>query len=120
MFHRGDVVGNLGDVVQGSTAGGVVLEEQEFREGGLGALDLGREDRFLSHVGVEEKLGIGEQAGDSREAAEGDPGALSHALEGAVPLERRRWGQRIGHEGETGFADEGNGGFGAAGTSFHN
>ena len=120
VLHRGDVVGHLGDVVQRGAAGGVVFEEQEFGEGGLRAFDLGREDGFLAHVGVEEELGVGEQSGDAGEPAEGDAGALGHALEGAIPLERRRRRQRLGHKGETGFADKGNGGFGAVGTSFHN
>ena len=41
MLHGGDVVGDLGDVVERCAGGCIVFEEEEFRKGGLRALDLG-------------------------------------------------------------------------------
>ena len=65
-------------------------------------------------------MGIGEQPGDTREAAERDAGTLDHAMQGTIPLEGWFGRQSMGHEGETGFVDKGDGIFCAGGTSFHN
>ena len=54
MVHGGNVVRNLADIVQWNAGRFLGFEEQQIRQGGLGALDLGGQHRFLADVHVKE------------------------------------------------------------------
>jgi hypothetical protein len=116
VVHRGDVVGDLLDVVEGDAGGGLVFEEQEFREGRLRAFDLGREQCLFADVTVEKEVGIRQKAGDAAESTKGNAGPLE---EEGTPRCRRVGRQRMGHEGETGLADHADRLFVAGGTALH-
>lgn len=55
VFNRRDVVGNLGDVVEGDLRNFVVLEQQQVGEGGLRALDLRRQQSLFADLHVEKE-----------------------------------------------------------------
>jgi hypothetical protein len=71
-----DVVRHLLHVVERHAGSRVGFEEQQVGERRLRALDLGREHRFLAHVGVEKECGLRQQEGDSIEPADGHRGLV--------------------------------------------
>jgi hypothetical protein len=103
----GNVVGHLDNVVQGHTGRLLQLEEEQVRQGRLGPLDLGGEDRFLADVAVEEEVGIREECREGVEPAERQQGLLLEHRQRAVELERRLGRQRLGQEGPNGLAPHG-------------
>ena len=93
------VAGDLDHVVERNAGCFLQLEQQQIGEGRLGALDLGGEHGLAPHVGVEEQLGIGQQGGDTIQAAAGQQRLLVQGLQGSSQHHRRLRGQRRRHEG---------------------
>ena len=79
VLQRSHVVGDLDHVVEGHAGRLVQLEEQQVREGGLRALDLGGEHCLLAHVGVEEERRVRQQRGDAVQPAAREEERLSPA-----------------------------------------
>lgn len=99
VFQGGHVAGHLHHIIEGNPGSLRQLEQQQIREGGLGALDLAGEQGFAADVGVDEKVGIGEQAGNAIEAPSGQESAIVEGLTQSAQLERGLGWQRIRHEG---------------------
>ena len=78
--ERGNVVRGFLCVLAQRLGRRVVLEEQQVRERGLGALDLRGEHGLLAHVHVEQAVGL-EGGGDALEPAEGPSRGLAQALQ---------------------------------------
>ena len=74
--QRRDVVRHLDDVVERHAGRLLELEEQQVRQGRLGPLDLGREDRLLADVAVEEEVGVRQERREAVEPAERQEGLL--------------------------------------------
>jgi hypothetical protein len=86
---------------------------------GLRALDLRGEHGLAADVGVEEKLGIGEQGAHAVKPAEGKGGTFQQALPVSGKVERRLRRQRNRHEGTHRFATGGGGFVVAGGVAIH-
>src|SRR5688572_1688484 len=56
MVERPDIVRDLDHVLQGNAGRLLQLEEEEIRERGLRALDLGGEHRLPAHIRVEKEV----------------------------------------------------------------
>ena len=89
MLQSQDIVGDLDHVVEGSAGGVIEFKEQEVRERGLGALDLGRQHSFLTNVGVKEELRVGQHIRDAIKPSERKVRAIQLARKGTGNLERR-------------------------------
>jgi hypothetical protein len=61
VFERRHVTRNLRHIIERHSRRLLQLKQQEVRQGRLGALDLGGEQGFPPHVGVEKQLGIGKK-----------------------------------------------------------
>jgi hypothetical protein len=81
VVERGDVVGDLGYVVQRHARRFIQLEEEQIRERRLRPLDLGGEHRFLSDVGVEEERLVREQRGDAVQPTDRQDGPFEQRLQ---------------------------------------
>jgi hypothetical protein len=78
MLQSRHIVGHLHHIVQRCAWSLFQLEQQEIGKGRLGALDLRRKHGFLPHVGVKEKMRIGQQSGDAVEAPESPKRDISY------------------------------------------
>ena len=119
VFQRGDVVGDLGDVVERYAGRLVELEHQQIGQRGLCAFDLAGEHGLAPHVGVEEKIGLGQQRGDGIQPSAGEQRTFEQALARTGQLDGgcRRQGRR--HKGAYRLARHGGGGVCSRGSALH-
>ena len=103
VFQRRHVAGHLHHIIEKNPGSLRQLEEQQIRQGGLGALDLAGEQGFAADVGVEEQVGIGKQACHAIEAPTGQEGAIVQGQPQPAQLERGLGWQRIRYEGPDGL-----------------
>jgi hypothetical protein len=94
MLQSRDVAGDLHHVIEGNARRHLQFKEEQVRERGLGAFDLGGEQGLATHVGVEEQLRIGKQGRGSIEAAAGQRRPIVQRLQRTLQQHRR-----IGRQG---------------------
>jgi hypothetical protein len=98
VVHRSDVVERFAGVVLRNAWGGVVLEQQQVRQRGLGALDLRREDSLLADICVEELIRVREQQGHPAQSPKRLVGTVEQALQTRCDVERWAGWKRMGDE----------------------
>jgi hypothetical protein len=98
MLQACHIAGDLDDVVKRNAGCFLQLEQQQIGQRRLGALDLGGEQGLAPQVGVEEQIGIGQQGGDTIQAATGQQRLLVQGLKGSSQHHWRIRGQRRRHE----------------------
>ena len=98
VVHRGDVVRGLLDVLSWNARCGLVLEQKKVCQRGLGSFDLRRQNCLLTHIGVQELVGIREQQCDAVKPAERLVCSIEQGLRRDIDFERRTWRQRSGVE----------------------
>jgi hypothetical protein len=99
VFESGDVVGDLGHIVQRNTRRFLQFEQQQVGKRRLRAFDLRRKHCLLPHVGVEKQLSAWQEGGDTVQPTEGEQGAVQALTERGLDGEWRLGRQVPGHEG---------------------
>jgi hypothetical protein len=70
MIERGDVIGDLRDVVEGNPRRLFHFKQEEIGKRRLRPFDLGRKNGLLADVGVKEELRVGEKGRSAVESSE--------------------------------------------------
>jgi hypothetical protein len=99
-----DVVGDLDHIADRHARRFLQLEEEEVRQRGLCALDLGGKHGFLAHIRVEEEVLVRQETRHAIETAEGEQGAVQPFVQPSFESKRRSWRKRAGQERPNRFA----------------
>ncbi len=106
MVHGRHVVGHLPHVVQGHARHFLALVEQQIGQGGLRAFDLGRQQRLLADVEVDEQFRIREQRRHPVQPSHGLRRLVEQGID-ACQVQGRVRGQGRGQMGAHRLAAEG-------------
>jgi hypothetical protein len=58
MLHRGHIIRDFFDILKGHARNRLILKQQQVGERGLGTFDLGRDQRLLANVQIEQESDV--------------------------------------------------------------
>lgn len=98
VAERGDIIADLLHIIERNSGLLIQFEQQQIREGRLGALDHGREHRFLADIHVQQQGRVGQQGRNAVQASESQQGLVEFVAQGRCPVDRGMRRQWRGHK----------------------